>query len=409
MRKYEFTGETKDVRVYIKNEEGRIKPVIQMLHQIRSLQLFICRGTVIPEGAIGGWIENEDSLSQFDSSWLWVDSMLCNGATASGETLIVDSTLNGNIEVINSMVANSKVECQKEYDETNYLINTVVLDCELNYMVHLDVNGGKLKELYVDGESGGKIITEGNIELINLYDPRLCLKGEATFENCYIYRFLEGNHVSGTFKDVKFVNQVVLDGTFEMEKCRIDNVLFTEGETYQMQDVNLKSKSASTLSKSATWENVMLQAELLNIMSPTNFKNLYAFGISTFAVFVEAKINHVFLDKKSSLYLDGDETCMLIGEPVKSKNKTEKQGIRIYSKDLNLHDSSLSGNVNIVGNWSLLNTNLSGCASLYAYNEFTHIVENSFLSEFSSVRVEETNRIERFDEVYASSDMSICR
>lgn len=90
MRKYEFTGNVKDLG------KGHI------VKEIRALADF---GTV-KAGDIGGWIEFEDNLpnTTYDSSW--VDKL----STISGSSKIYDSTISLASSIADSVICKSKIK-----------------------------------------------------------------------------------------------------------------------------------------------------------------------------------------------------------------------------------------------------------------------------------------------------------
>ena len=99
MKKYEFTGETKNI-------DGHI------LHRIRALRDIYCGGWRIRAGDLGGWIESEKNLSQegnawvggsatvcenvqvYDSAWVYGNAQVCDSAQIYG-----DAEVYGNAQV----------------------------------------------------------------------------------------------------------------------------------------------------------------------------------------------------------------------------------------------------------------------------------------------------------------------
>lgn len=77
MKKYEFTGETKNINGHI-------------LHQIRALMDF---GNV-KIGDLGGWIESEKNLSQDGNAWIYGNARVYDRAWVYG-----DARVYGNAEI----------------------------------------------------------------------------------------------------------------------------------------------------------------------------------------------------------------------------------------------------------------------------------------------------------------------
>ena len=75
MRKYEFTGETKEINLY-----GRTVT----LHRIKAVIEF----GLIKVGEVGGWIEKESNLSHDNKSWVWGDAKVCGNAKVCGDAKV---------------------------------------------------------------------------------------------------------------------------------------------------------------------------------------------------------------------------------------------------------------------------------------------------------------------------------
>ncbi|MBQ3199771.1 MAG: polymer-forming cytoskeletal protein [Firmicutes bacterium] len=107
MKKYEFTGETKEWL-------GRT------LHRIRAVIDFkLAGGFEIKAGTLGGWIEKEENLSQEGSAWVCDSAMVCDSARVFGSARVCDSAevfgsarVFGSAEVCDSaMVYDSAMVC----------------------------------------------------------------------------------------------------------------------------------------------------------------------------------------------------------------------------------------------------------------------------------------------------------
>lgn len=67
MKKYEFTGETKQVELWNRTA---------MLHRIRATVEF----GFVKVGELGGWIEKEENLSHEGKAWVWGNAEVCGDA-----------------------------------------------------------------------------------------------------------------------------------------------------------------------------------------------------------------------------------------------------------------------------------------------------------------------------------------
>ena len=72
MKKYEFTGEVKRIKL-IGTEV--------VLRRIRAVTAF----GVVKAGDIGGWIEKEENLSHDGSAWVYGDARVCGNADVCGD------------------------------------------------------------------------------------------------------------------------------------------------------------------------------------------------------------------------------------------------------------------------------------------------------------------------------------
>ena len=67
MKKYEFTGETKQINFLFRTIT---------LHRIRGVVVF----GVVKIGDLGGWIEKEENLSHDGNAWVHVNAEVCGKA-----------------------------------------------------------------------------------------------------------------------------------------------------------------------------------------------------------------------------------------------------------------------------------------------------------------------------------------
>jgi hypothetical protein len=81
MKKYEFTGETKEIRLLFRTAT---------LHRIRATVAF----GIVEVGDLGGWIEKEENLSHEGKAWVCGDAKVWGNAKVCG-----DAEVWGNAEV----------------------------------------------------------------------------------------------------------------------------------------------------------------------------------------------------------------------------------------------------------------------------------------------------------------------
>ena len=81
MKKYEFTGETKEIKLLFRTA---------VLHRIRATVSF----GFVKIGDLGGWIEKEENLSHEGKAWVWGNAKVWGNAEVCG-----DAEVWGNAEV----------------------------------------------------------------------------------------------------------------------------------------------------------------------------------------------------------------------------------------------------------------------------------------------------------------------
>ena len=79
MKKYEFTGETKEIRLLFRTAT---------LHRIRATVAF----GIVEVGDLGGWIEKEENLSHEGKAWVWGDAEVCGDAKVWGDAEVFSAS-----------------------------------------------------------------------------------------------------------------------------------------------------------------------------------------------------------------------------------------------------------------------------------------------------------------------------
>ena len=87
MKKYEFTGETKQVELSFRTVT---------LHRIKAVAEF----GIVKVGDLGGWIEKEENLSHEGDAWVWGDAKIYGDAEVWGDAKIYgDAEVCGNAKI----------------------------------------------------------------------------------------------------------------------------------------------------------------------------------------------------------------------------------------------------------------------------------------------------------------------
>ena len=90
MKKYEFTGETKEIRLLFRTAT---------LHRIRATVAF----GIVEVGDLGGWIEKEENLSHEGKAWVCGDAEVCGDAKVWGNAEVWgNAKVWGNAEVFSA-------------------------------------------------------------------------------------------------------------------------------------------------------------------------------------------------------------------------------------------------------------------------------------------------------------------
>lgn len=79
MKKYEFTGETKEIRLLFRTAT---------LHRIRATVAF----GIVEVGDLGGWIEKEENLSHEGKAWVWGNAEVCGDAEVWGNAEVFSAS-----------------------------------------------------------------------------------------------------------------------------------------------------------------------------------------------------------------------------------------------------------------------------------------------------------------------------
>ena len=106
MRKYEFTGETKQVELLFRTVT---------LHRIKAVAEF----GIVKAGDLGGWLEKEENLSHKGKAWVWGNAEVCGDAKVWGNAEVCgDAKVCGDAEVW----GNAKVCGDAEVFSANHVL-----------------------------------------------------------------------------------------------------------------------------------------------------------------------------------------------------------------------------------------------------------------------------------------------
>ena len=156
MKKYEFTGETK-------NHYG------VTLRQIRALVTII---GVVSSGDVGGWIESENCLDHSGDAWVYGNAWVYGDALVSGDARVYGDALvygNARVESMESI-------CTFSGFGSKYRTTTVFIDSEIGIRIVCGCFTGTLEQFRKQViETHGEASKNGSLylDMANMIEKRL--------------------------------------------------------------------------------------------------------------------------------------------------------------------------------------------------------------------------------------------
>ena len=156
MKKYEFTGETK-------NHYG------VTLRQIRALVTII---GVVSSGDVGGWIESENCLDHSGDAWVYGNARVYGDALVSGDARVYGDALvygNARVESMESI-------CTFSGFGSKYRTTTVFIDSEIGIRIVCGCFTGTLEQFRKQViETHGEASKNGSLylDMANMIEKRL--------------------------------------------------------------------------------------------------------------------------------------------------------------------------------------------------------------------------------------------
>ena len=162
MKKYEFTGETK-------NHYG------VTLRQIRALVTII---GVVSSGDVGGWIESENCLDHSGNAWVSGDAWVYGNARVYGDALVSgDARVYGDALVYgNARVESMESICTFSGFGSKYRTTTVFIDSEIGIRIVCGCFTGTLEQFRKRViETHGEASKNGSLylDMANMIEKRL--------------------------------------------------------------------------------------------------------------------------------------------------------------------------------------------------------------------------------------------
>ena len=156
MKKYEFTGETK-------NHYG------VTLRQIRALVTII---GVVSSGDVGGWIESENCLDHSGDAWVSGDALVYGNARVYGNALVSGNALVYGDALVESMES----ICTFSGFGSKYRTTTVFIDSEIGIRIVCGCFTGTLEQFRKQViETHGEASKNGSLylDMANMIEKRL--------------------------------------------------------------------------------------------------------------------------------------------------------------------------------------------------------------------------------------------
>ena len=155
MKKYEFTGETKEICFW---------PKTVTLHRIRAIRDF--RG--VKAGDLGGWIEKEDNLSHEGDCWVYDDAKVFDNTVVRDYAKVFDNAVVCN----DALVRDYAIVCGDAIVRQNAIVkgdaavygNAIIRDCAIVRVNAVVCNDALVRDRAV---VRGKAVVRGDAEIFS--------------------------------------------------------------------------------------------------------------------------------------------------------------------------------------------------------------------------------------------------
>ena len=195
MKKYELTEYTKTLA------NGAV------LHRIRALKTFrLACGGYVPAGDLGGWVENEDNLSQTGSAWVSGDAWVSGNAKVYGDARVYgNANVYGNAKIYGNACVYKYAtvsENARVYGEATVCRNaTVSGDANVygNAWVIGDANVYGKAKVYDDATVDGNAMVFENAQICGkaYVSEKVMICGDARIKGPYDYAVFKNTWSSG--------------------------------------------------------------------------------------------------------------------------------------------------------------------------------------------------------------------
>ena len=260
-RKYELTNESKDC-----NYNG----FSFKLYRIRALKDFrITDRIIIYKGDLGGWIEKEENLSHNGNCWIQSgevygngkvsdDALICSSvirdnAFVGKETLVVDSTINGNVVV------------KDNYCKFADLSGNLVVDDCIIYNSKLSGNANLEKSKIVLSS------IEDNVAIKNseIRESHIGFCTEVVDSKLYdVHDSGQNKYYDSVVWHTNVAKHVILDKS-HLDYCEVDSEIGVIGKKIRSEEVNEQTLSGKFPDKCAVAVQISDKSQVIkDLMAP---------------------------------------------------------------------------------------------------------------------------------------------
>lgn len=169
-----------------------------IVHQIKAIKTFSLKdGGKVEKGTYGGWVENENNLSQSGYSWIFRDSIVHGNATVKDDAIISTfGRISGNASISGSAVIDAGASV---YDDATVTGNAIIT-------YNADISG--------HATVGGSAEVSGTVSDFATISGKAWIKGKVCD-----HALVVGNIVVDTFSTVR--ENTVLDGNILLKNSTI--------------------------------------------------------------------------------------------------------------------------------------------------------------------------------------------
>lgn len=198
-----------------------------------------------------------------------------------------------------------------------------------------------------------------------------------------------------------------IHGNTEIRDSHIVNLKIEQEEkgsiSVVMEKVDFEAMRLGEVSANANWKDCHLHGDTLTFYEPSTLLNVVWDKVKRVSVRQPLWMEYVRLLPKSRVVLtpmnEKDYDIVVNGENAETPV--------IIDGRLRLSNSSIKGNVQIIGTWTLISTIVTDYVQLKGTKKFRSLIRNGNLSEFGQIHIDDRNliQLDTIDQPVLSGDM----